>query len=136
MKVSEVMTANVSTCRPNESLREAARMMREHDCGAIPVVENGQLRGIITDRDIVVRGVAEGKNVMDMDVASCMTDHVTSISKDSSLDDCCDLMEKEQIRRVVVTDKNDEIVGIVAQADVALNASRKETGDVVMKVSK
>ncbi len=136
MKVSEIMSSNVATCSPNDSLRDVAKTMRDKDCGAIPVMEAGKIAGIITDRDIVMRGVAEGKNVMDLDARSCMSTDVKSVSKDSNVDELCTLMEKEQIRRVLVTDKSDNVVGIVAQADVALNAPRKETGDVVKKVSK
>lgn len=136
MKVKDIMTSNVATCSPDASLSEIARLMRDKDCGAIPVVDAGKLQGIITDRDIVIRCIAEGKNLMDQSARSCMTTHVASIKESASLSDVTTLMEKEQIRRVVVTDGNDHITGIVAQADVALNAPRKETGDVVQKVSK
>ena len=136
MKVSEIMSSKVATCKPSDSLRDVAKIMRDKDCGAIPILEGGRLTGIITDRDIVMRGVAEGKNVMDMDARSCMTKKVRSVSQDTDVHDLCTLMEKEQIRRVVVTDSSDHIVGIVAQADVALNAPERETADVVKKVSK
>ena len=136
MKVKDIMTANVATCSPDSSLTEIAKMMRDKDCGAIPVVDSGKLQGIITDRDIVVRCIAEGKNLMDQSARSCMTTNVASIKESATLSEVTTLMEKEQIRRVVVTDDDDRITGIVAQADVALNAPRKETGDVVQKVSK
>lgn len=136
MKVKDIMSSNVATCSASTTVSEVAKLMRDNDCGAIPVVEGGKIQGIITDRDIVVRGVAEGKNVMDLDARSCMSPNVSSIKEDASLSEVTDLMEKNQIRRIVVTDGNDKITGIVAQADVALHASRKETGDAVQKISK
>ena len=136
MQVKDVMSGKVATCEPTESLEAVARLMKKNDCGAVPVVSDGKVQGIITDRDIVVRAVAEGKNILDLDAASCMTRDVESIDADASLEDCMSLMEKKQIRRVVVMDKKTGIAGIVAQADVALNAPAKETGDVVKKVSR
>ena len=135
MKVREIMSSNVATCAPSAKLSEVAKLMKKHDCGAVPVVSNGKLEGIITDRDIVVRGLAEGKNIADMDAASLMSKSVHSVDQDASVDECMKLMESKQIRRIVVCDGN-KIAGIVAQADVALNAPEKETGDVVKKVSK
>lgn len=136
MKVREIMSGRVATCDSHAKIAEVAKLMRDNDCGAIPIVDNGQLRGIITDRDIVVRGIAEGKNVMDMDASTCMSNKVASISADSNVEECTNLMERNQVRRIVVTDKDNKVMGIVAQADVALHAPARETGDTVKKVSK
>ena len=135
MKVKEIMSASVATCEPSASLADVAKLMKKHDCGAVPVVADGKVKGIITDRDIVVRGLAEGKNLLDLDAESCMTPKVHTINQDAELDECMKLMESEQVRRVMVCDGK-KMAGIVAQADVALNAPPKETGDVVKKVSK
>lgn len=136
MNVKEIMSSKVATCDASDSLQKVALLMEQNDCGAVPVVDGTGLCGIITDRDIVLRAVAKGKNALDLDAKSCMTSNVASVSEDCSLRECTNLIEKQQIRRVVVTNGDGEICGIVAQADVALNAPEKETGDVVKKVSK
>lgn len=136
MNVKEVMTTNVACCNTDASLQEVARLMQQNDCGAIPVMEGNRLAGIITDRDIVVRAVAAGKNVADLDAGSCMSPSVSSIEQDADLEECIRLMEDNQVRRIVVTNGSGEICGIVAQADIALNAPERETGEVVREVSK
>jgi CBS domain-containing protein len=137
MKVKEIMTAVPVVCGPNTPLEEVARTMVGRDCGAIPVVAEGDTRvaGIITDRDIVVRAVAEGRNPMTLTAAACMTSPVFTIDENASLDDCTDLMESKKVRRVPVVSSGGTLIGIVAQADVARHASRKEAGELVRDVS-
>lgn len=138
MKVHEIMTRNPAVCTPETSLQEVARTMVGKDCGAVPVVRmqgSTDLAGMITDRDMVVRGIAEGKNPLTLNAGSCMTTPALTIREDASLDDCTDLMEAKKIRRVPVVDASGRLVGIVAQADVARHASRKEAGELVRDVS-
>lgn len=137
MKVKEIMTAVPAVCGPDTPLAEVARTMVGSDCGAVPVVGpgNGRIAGIITDRDMVVRGIAEGRNPLTLTASACMTSPVFTIDEDASLDDCTDLMESKKIRRVPVTAAGGTLVGIVAQADVARHASRKEAGELVRDVS-
>ena len=138
MKVNEIMTRNPAVCTTETSLQEVARTMVGTDCGAVPVVgkQGGMdLAGIITDRDMVVRGIAEGKNPLTLNAGGCMTTPAITIREDASLDDCTDLMEAKKIRRVPVVDASGRLVGIVAQADVARHASRKEAGELVRDVS-
>jgi CBS domain-containing protein len=138
MKVHEIMTRNPAVCTPETSLQEVARTMVGNDCGAVPVVgmQGGtDLAGIITDRDMVVRGIAEGKNPLTLNAGGCMTTPAITIREDASLDDCTDLMEAKKIRRVPVVDAGGRLVGIVAQADVARHASRKDAGELVRDVS-
>jgi CBS domain-containing protein len=137
MKVKEIMTAVPAVCGPNTPLEEVARTMVGRDCGAIPVVAEGDTRvaGIITDRDIVVRAVAEGRNPMTLTAAACMTSPVFTIDENASLDDCTDLMESKKVRRVPVVSSGGTLIGIVAQADVARHASRKDAGELVRDVS-
>ena len=138
MKVQEIMTRNPAVCTPETSLQEVARTMVGKDCGAVPVVgmQGGMdLAGIITDRDMVVRGIAEGKNPLTLTAGGCMTTPAITIREDASLDDCTDLMESKKIRRVPVVDASGRLVGIVAQADVARHASRKDAGELVRDVS-
>ena len=137
MKVKEIMTAVPAICGPDTPLEEVARTMVGRDCGSIPVVnrhDNG-VAGIITDRDIVVRAVAEGHNPLSLTASACMTTPVYTIREDASLEDCTDLMESKKVRRVPVVSASGALVGIVAQADVARNASRKEAGELVRDVS-
>ena len=137
MKVKEIMTAVPAVCGPNTPIEEVARTMVGRDCGAIPVVASGDRRvsGIITDRDIVVRAVAEGRNPMTLTAEACMTSPVFTIDENASLDDCTDLMEAKKVRRVPVVSSAGALVGIVAQADVARHASRKDAGELVRDVS-
>jgi CBS domain-containing protein len=138
MNVKEIMTRSPAVCTPDTPLLEVAKSMVGRDCGSLPVVrraESGELLGIITDRDIVVRGVAEARNPLSLTASACMTSPVISIREDASLDECTDLMEAKKIRRVPVVDASGALVGIVAQADVARNASRKDAGELVRDVS-
>ena len=137
MKVKEIMTAVPAVCGPDTPLEEIARTMVGRDCGAIPVVSPGSngVGGIITDRDIVVRSVAEGRNPMSLTASACMTSPVFTINENASLDECTDLMESKKVRRVPVVSAQGALVGIVAQADVARHASRKEAGELVRDVS-
>jgi CBS domain-containing protein len=137
MKVKDIMTAVPAVCGPDTPLEEVARTMVGRDCGSIPVVNRSDNRvaGIITDRDIVVRAVAEGRNPLSLTASGCMTSPVYTIREDASLDDCTDLMESKKVRRVPVVSASGDLVGIVAQADVARNAPRKDAGELVRVVS-
>lgn len=139
MKVREVMTSNPACCLDTTSLKEVAQMMTDYDCGAIPVVENMENKkpiGMITDRDITIRTVAHGKNPVEMIAGEVMTDNPVTVTPDMSVEDCCNKMEKNQVRRVPVVDENGACIGIVAQADIALQAPEHETAELVKDVSK
>ena len=136
MNVNDVMTRAPACATADMPLQEAARMMVDNNCGCIPVIdEMGAPIGVITDRDIVCRSVALSKNPLEMLVRDAMTPEVVTVKSDASLEHCCDLMEKNQIRRAVVIGDDERVVGIVAQADLA---RRSETlgGEVVAAVSK
>jgi CBS domain-containing protein len=112
-------------------------MMVEKDCGCIPVVdENLKPIGMITDRDITVRTVAKGQNPLDLTVAKIMTSDVYTVTPETSIEECCRLMEQKQVRRIAVVDAQGICCGMVAQADVATYASRKQTAEMVQQVSK
>jgi CBS domain-containing protein len=114
-------------------------MMVEHDCGCIPVVDSEDTKipvGMITDRDITCRIVATGKNPLDLTAEDAMTSTVISVTPETSIEDCCNIMEDSQIRRVAVVDKTGACCGIIAQADIANNASERKTAEVVQEVSK
>jgi len=139
MNVGEIMTKDPACCTPDTGLQEVAQMMVDCDCGCIPVVDSEGSKmpvGMITDRDITCRVVAKGQNPLDLTAEDAMTTTVVSVTPDTSIEDCCDLMEESQIRRVAVVDKNGACCGIVAQADIAANLSGTKTGEVVQEVSK
>lgn len=139
MKVKEVMTGSPECCTAETGLQEVAQMMVDCDCGCIPVVDSHDSKmpiGMITDRDITCRVVAQGKNPLDMTAGDAMTSTVVSVTPETSLEECLNLMEESQIRRVAVVDDNGMICGIVAQADVALKADEHKTAEVVQEVSR
>lgn len=138
MTIASVMTANPACCTPGTSLTEVARMMVDNDCGEIPVVEDmvaRKLAGVITDRDIAVRIVAQGRNSAEACATDCMTSPCVSVTADTSLEECCDVMEVNKIRRVPVLDDKGGVVGIVSLADVVRTAKPSTTASVVKEVS-
>jgi CBS domain-containing protein len=138
MRVEQIMTANPACCTGEDRLQDVAKMMVDHDCGCIPVVDDMSSKkpvGTITDRDICCRTVAEGQNPLEMTASEVMTSEVVTVSPDTSVEECCDLMEANQIRRILVVDESGACCGIVAQADIAVNASDRATAEVVQQVS-
>ena len=137
MKLSEVMTSKPACCTPDTPLQEVAHLMVAHDCGEIPVCDaKGQPVGVVTDRDITVRTVAQGLNPLDKKARDVMSSPCHTVDEDCSLGDCCERMESLQLRRMLVVDGNGRLCGIVALADVALHAGKKDTGALVQDVSK
>ncbi|HEX7030009.1 MAG TPA: CBS domain-containing protein [Gammaproteobacteria bacterium] len=139
MRIQDIMTADPACCTPDMRLQDVARLMLDNDCGEIPVVDNAEsmhLVGVVTDRDITVRGVAEGKDPAGTTVADVMSSDVVSAKMDSSVEECVELMEENQIRRIPIVDAQGRCCGIVAQADIALRGDNRETGEVVRDVSR
>lgn len=127
MQVKDLMTHNPACCTPSTPLQDVARMMVDCNCGEIPVVDDFDSMhpmGAITDRDITCRTVAKGLNPLTMTVESCMTRPCVSISEEASLDECCQLMEENLIRRVPVLDHKGRCCGIISQADLATTVDR------------
>lgn len=138
MKIKDIMTDNPVCCTRETSLEEVARMMLENDCGAIPVVEDQQRWkpcGIITDRDIVTRAVADGKNPLEMKCGDIMTPNPVTTDADGDVEEAVRLMEKHRVRRIVAVDRNGSCVGIVSQADIARHLGEREIGEVVEELS-
>jgi CBS domain-containing protein len=137
-RVRDVMTPDPAWCTKDTSLTDVARLMVEHDCGAIPVVqsnENGRLVGVITDRDIVCRTLANGEDPYQMAAGDCMSSAPITVRPDTSLEECARKMEQHQLRRILVLDASGRCCGIVAQADLARHGDETRTGDVVKNVS-
>ena len=138
MDVRSAMTADPACCTAATPLHLVARMMVDNDCGEIPVVDDHESRrpiGVVTDRDITVRAVARGLNPLDIPASEIMTSPVVTVNPETSLSDCCCLMEQHQIRRVLVIDDAGRVCGIVAVADIAKTAGQNATGEVVKEVS-
>ncbi len=138
MDVRSAMTPDPACCTRSASLRAVAGLMIDNDCGEIPVVDDHEKRrpiGVITDRDIAVRAVAQGAAPDSSRVGDFMTTPCITVRPEDSLRDCCALMERHQIRRILVVDKDERLCGIVSLADIAKHAERAQTGDVVKEVS-
>lgn len=138
MQANELMTASLHCCTPTTPVEQAARMMKEHDVGAIPVVESEgrrKLLGMITDRDIVVRLVAESMNPLECDVEDAMTGQMYSVRPEASEEEVCRVMEGHQVRRVPVVDAQGMCIGIISQADIARRGDEHETAEVVKDIS-
>lgn len=141
MKARELMTANPACCTPEATAQQAAQMMEEHDCGCIPVVEDEESRflvGVITDRDLALRGVARGRSP-ETPVKELMSTDVSAVKPEDGVDRIGELMADLQVRRVPVVDDDGCCVGIIAQADLALEehaSSDEEVGQVVERISK
>ncbi|HUP89030.1 MAG TPA: CBS domain-containing protein [Longimicrobiales bacterium] len=137
-KARDIMTANPQVVTPEESIQRAAQIMRDADVGIVPVVDDQasmRLTGLVTDRDIAIRIVAEGRNSGDCCARDVMSTSPRSVGPDDDLDRVMDLMKSEKVRRVPVVE-GDRLVGIIAQADVAMDqGSDSKTGDVVQKIS-
>jgi CBS domain-containing protein len=140
MRVSQIMTPDPAYCTPDDTARAAASLMKEHDCGSIPVVErtdNRRLVGTVTDRDLAIRGLAAGKGP-DTPVRELMTSEPISAAPEDEVEIVREVMIAQQVRRVPVVDENGSLVGIVAQADIALEegaASDQEVGRIVEAIS-
>lgn len=137
MNVEDVMSHNPCCCSAETSLEEVARKMVDYDCGEIPVLDSaGRPMGVLTDRDICCRTVAQGLNPIGMKAGDVMTSPVETVTPQTSVTECCKLMEARQIRRVVVVDEAGRCCGIVAQADIALHdRSKREVAEVLEKIS-
>lgn len=134
MQVSDIMTLDPETCQPGSTLREVARKMSAGDFGSMPVVEGDRLVGVVTDRDIAIRGVAEGLG-SDAEVGQVMTPDPVCVSPDTDVEEAVDIMEEEQIRRLYVTNDDDQLIGVVALADIALAEDDELSGEALEQIS-
>ncbi len=136
MRVSKLMSPDAVCCQRQTLLQEVAETMVEHDCGEIPVCdETGHVVGVITDRDIVCRTVAKGRNPLEATAGECMTSPAVVVSEDASLEEACQLLEDNQVRRLPVVDENERCVGMISVADVSRFAPRRTTAHVVERIS-
>jgi CBS domain-containing protein len=133
--VRDVMTPGVRTVSASQSLAEAAEVMKGEDVGSVPVVEEGRLAGIVTDRDIVTRAVAERRDPQTVKVEEVASHELVTVEPEQDLDEALALMARHQVRRLPVVEEG-RLVGMLAQADVALEAKEKKVGETVEEISK
>lgn len=138
-KCNEIMTKNPVYCLPNDSVAKAAELMKSENIGSIPIVDNEQtekLVGIVTDRDLALKIIAEGRDAKSTKVEAVMTHKVVTCHADDDLQKALDAMAEHQLRRIPVVDNDNKIIGIIAQADVATRAGQPEkTAEMVKEVS-
>ena len=136
MRVRDLMSSNVACCQTDTPLQEVAKMMVDCDCGEIPVADrSGRPVGVVTDRDIACRAVAQGRNALELTAGDVMTAPALTVTPEVSLAECCEMLEANQIRRLPVVDESGRCVGIVSQADIARHASKRNTAEVLRRVS-
>lgn len=135
MKISECMTRDVELARPDMTLREAAKLMADCDCGAVPVGDNDRLVGMITDRDMAIRGIAQGKGP-DARVSEVMSREIRYCFDDDDVDDALDMMAEQQIRRVPVLNRDKRLVGIVSLGDLSREHEPRRAGEALSGISR
>lgn len=134
-RVSDIMTKNVKVCTPHESVVSAAKIMRDVECGSVPVCEGKKVVGMITDRDIVIQCIADGKDANKVHIHDCMTSEVVTCSPDTDIHECARMMSEHQIRRIPIVE-NGELVGICAIGDLAReNIFVNEAGEALSNIS-
>ena len=134
MNVRELMTTAPITVQPDATLGEVAVLMKQEDCGSIPVVEDGRLVGIVTDRDIVIRGIAAGSDPKTQRVSTVMSADPVTIRPDDDLADAEKVMADRQIRRLPVVE-NGKLVGIIVTAQIARAADKRKVGETIRDIS-
>lgn len=136
MQVKDIMTANVEMVPSDTTLRRAAERMFELDCGILPVSHEGQLQGVITDRDLVIRGLASGLDPDSDKVGNCLSDEIILCNADDDIHKAADQMERYQVRRLLVCNNEGQPVGIVSLGDFATEVgNRKLSGEILARVS-
>ena len=135
MRIQDVMTAEVSFVRPDTPILEIARKMRDGDIGATPVVEDERLVGMVTDRDVVVRVIAEGGDVRTKTARDAMSPGILYCFVDESVEAVLENMGDQQIRRLPVVDREKRLVGVVSLGDLALSGKRKAAGEALQEIS-
>ena len=135
-KVREVMTNNPRCVTPETPVSEAARLMKSEDVGSLPILEGEKVTGVITDRDIVIRAVAEEKDPRGMTVREVASRELVTIRPDEDLSEALKLMASYQVRRLPVVDEDNTLVGVLAQADIAMEGKEKDFAHMVEDISR
>ena len=133
--IKDVMTSDPCTIDADKSVAYAAKMMRDEDVGLAPIVEGDKLIGMLTDRDIAIRVVADGRDPDQVTVGEVASKQVVTIDPQQELDEALRVMAKHQVRRLPVVEEDGRLVGVVAQADVAREGDDTQTGELVQEIS-
>ena len=136
MLVREAMSSNVIWVSPSEAIGNVASRMKEFDIGVIPVCKNNEIVGIVTDRDIVVRGLVDDGDIAEHSVREVMTDHPVWCTENEDVEDAIRLMEDRQVRRLPVVDSEQHLVGLLSLGDVSLRTSHELSGEVIAAISR
>jgi len=134
MRVSEVMTAQVATAKPDATIRAVGRMMSDVDSGVIPISDDGKVIGVVTDRDIVIRAVAEGAD-LDQPVSTIMTPDIQTCGEGDTVADAVSKMASQKIRRLIVTNESGRLAGIVSLGDISKDYGAKQVGKTLEEIS-
>jgi CBS domain-containing protein len=134
VKVGDIMTREPSSLRREATAAEAATLMKQEDCGSIPIVDGGRLVGIVTDRDIVIRAVAAGKDPKTLRIAEIMSADPITVSPDDSVDEASQIMAERQVRRLPVV-QDGRLVGLLAIGQVARRDDAEQTGETLKEIS-
>jgi len=135
MQVSQILTRDVETIRPDTTVKEAAQRMRSMDVGSLPVCDGRRLLGMVTDRDITIRVTAEGRDAANTRVTDAMTPDVAYVFEDQDVQEAARIMQERQIRRLPVVNRDKQLVGILALGDIATTGNDRLSGDALEKVS-
>jgi len=137
MRVKDIMTQVVLTIPQETSVEDAARMMRDNNVGVLPVGEQDHLDGVLTDRDLVVRAIADGRNPKHTPVSDIMTKQLFYCFEDNDVEDACFMMEEKHVRRLLVFNRRRDLIGILSLDDVATRTNKEKlTGYALSKVAK
>jgi CBS domain-containing protein len=135
MQVSQILTRDVETIRPDTTVKEAAQRMRSMDVGSLPVCDGRHLLGMVTDRDITIRITAEGRDAANTTVEEAMTPDVAFVFEDQDVQEAAKLMRERQIRRLPVLSRDKQLVGILALGDIATTGDDRLSGDALEQIS-
>jgi CBS domain-containing protein len=135
MKVRDAMTLSPATCEPTTSLRLVAQLMSDHDCAAIPVTESGRLVGIVTDRDLAIRGIALHDGTAALEARDCMSAPVIAVAPDETIEEAVSLLTENAIHHLPVIDEKGMLVGILAQSDIGRRMTNREFGQLARSTS-
>jgi len=136
MRIKDVMTDRVTTVKPDTRIADIARVMRDEDIGSVPVAEDDRLVGIVTDRDIVVRGLADGSALDSKSARDVMSPHILYCIDDQKVEDVLRNMGEQQVRRLPVVDADKRLVGVVSIGDLSTKARATKTGEALKEISK
>jgi CBS domain-containing protein len=132
--VRDAMTSKPKTIQPSTTAQEAARLMKSEDVGSLPIIEGDKLAGVVTDRDLAIRALAEGKSP-DTAVSEIASKDVVTVDPDQTIEEAARLMAEHQVRRLPVVEEDGRLVGVLAQADVAQSGHDTLTGETVQQIS-